>query len=115
MPEATYLEQIAAFLDAVRTRARDGITVSDLTQSTVDAMRLTINLLETVNGMTGDQKKAEVMKLVAYVFDTFSDACVPVLAKPVWWIVKPAVRLLVMQVASGMVESLLPMVRGVAC
>lgn len=112
MDEKAYLDQIAAFLAKVRERAANGTTVSELTQSTVDAMRLVMTLLEAVNSMTGAEKKAEVLKLVLFVFDTYSDACVPLLARPFWWAAKPIVRSVIVQVASGLVESLLANMRA---
>ena len=109
--DSQYLSQIEKFLIDIRYRASGGLTVAELAQSTADGMRLAMSLLDTVVSMTGEEKKAEVLKLVAYLFDQFSDACVPMLAKPAWWIVKPAVRALILSVASGLVEALLPTVR----
>lgn len=106
-----YLKQIEEFLTVIRARAADGITVSDLAQLTLGGMRLAIALLDGVT-MPGADKKVEVLKLVAYLFDQFSDACVPFVAKPVWWMVKPAVRALIISLASGAVEFLLPVVRS---
>jgi hypothetical protein len=109
--DSDILKQIEEFLTVTRARVADGITVADLTQITLGGMRLVIGLLDRVN-MPGADKKAEVLKLVAYLFDQFSDSCVPFLSKPLWWIVKPAVRALVLSAASGAVEFLLPVVRS---
>jgi hypothetical protein len=114
-PDTAYLDQITKFLTDVRTRAADGISISDLTQDVLGGMRLAMQLLDAVNGMTGEEKKAETLKLVAYLFDTYSDACVPLLARPIWWLAKPAVRSLVMSIASGAIETMLPLVRSVKC
>lgn len=111
MDDKAYLDQIAAFLETVHRRSADGTTVAELAQNTVDAMRLAMTLLDTVTSMSGEEKKAEVLKLVSYVFDSYSDACVPLVAKPLWWIARPAVRALLLQVASGVVEGLLPVLR----
>lgn len=109
--ENDFLTEIGDFLTGVRARAKDGISISDLAQACVEGMRLAIALLDRLS-MPGAEKKAEVLKLVAYLFDQFSDGCVPLVAKPIWWIVKPAVRSLVLAIASGAVESLLPIVRS---
>jgi hypothetical protein len=114
-PDTAYLDQISKFINDVRTRASDGISISDLTQDVMGGMRLAIQLLDAVSAMTGEEKKNEVLKLVAYLFDTYSDACVPLLARPIWWITKPAVRALILSIASGAVESMLPLVRSVTC
>lgn len=109
--DSDFLNQIGEYIASVRARAADGISVADLSQATIDGMRLAIGLLDKVSA-PGADKKSEVLKLVAYLFDQFADACVPLVAKPVWWVVKPAVRALVLSIASGAVESLLPIVRS---
>lgn len=112
MPTDTdYLAKIEEFLTTVRARAADGLTIADLSHLTLDGMRLAIALLDRVT-MPGADKKQEVLKLVAYLFDQFADACVPFAAKPVWWLVKPAVRALVLSISSGAVEFILPVVRS---
>ena len=103
--------KIEAFLMALRERAKDGITASELAASAVEGMALAISLLE-IRLLSGPDKKLEVLQLVSYVFDTYADKCVPVLALPVWWIVKPAVRVLLLAVASGAVEPMLRLTRG---
>ena len=113
MPDSDYLSQIGAYISQARDKARDGISIADLASLTLDGMRLAIGLLDRLE-MPGADKKAEVLKLVSYFFDSFADACVPFAAKPIWWLAKPAVRALVLSLASGAVESMLPMVRGVA-
>lgn len=111
--DSAYLDKIADLLTNIRKRAADGTTVADLTQDTVDAMRLAMTVLDTVSGMSGEEKKAEVLKMVGWVFDQYSDLCVPLIAKPVWWVLKPTARTLVLLIASGAIESLLPVVRSV--
>lgn len=109
--DSEILTQIEEFLTVTRARVKDGITVADLSQITLGGMRLVIGLLDQVS-MPGADKKAEVLKLVAYLFDNFADSCVPFLSQPVWWMVKPVVRSLVLSIASGAVEFLLPVVRA---
>ncbi len=110
-----FLVEIEAFVTDIRERAgdEDGLTVSDLAASSVSAMTLAIKLLD-MRTLPGEEKKAEVLKLVAYLFDSFADRCVPMLALPAWWLLKPAVRSLILAVASGAVEPLLLLTRGTA-
>ena len=110
-----FLVEIEAFVTDIRERAsdEDGLTVSDLAASSVSAMTLAIKLLD-MRTLPGEEKKAEVLKLVAYLFDSFADRCVPMLALPMWWLLKPAVRSLILAVASGAVEPLLLLTRGAA-
>ena len=105
--------RIELFLAALRERARGGITASELAASAVEGMALAISLLD-MRLLPGEGKKAEVLKLAAYVFDTYSDRCIPLLALPMWWCVKPAVRMLLIAVASGAVEPLLHLTREAA-
>ena len=48
------------------------------------------------------------------LFDAVADSCVPMLAKPVWWIVRPAVRTLVLSAAGGALEQILALTRAAA-
>lgn len=109
--DAPFLDRISDYISAARTKAADGLTVSELTELTVSGMRLAISALDRVDEMSGAEKKAEVLKLVEFFFDQFADACVPMLARPFWWLVKPAVRALILSLASGAVESILQFVR----
>lgn len=109
--DSDFLRLMEDYIATVRARVADGIGVSALTQLTLGGMRLAIALLDKLN-MPGADKKAEVLSLVGYLFDQFSDACVPFAAKPVWWVVKPAVRALVLSMAGGAVEFLLPVLRA---
>jgi hypothetical protein len=112
MPDASLLNTLTQYIESARAKARDGLTVAELAQLTISGMRLAIIALEKID-MPGADKKTEVLKLVEYFFDQFADACVPIYAKPVWWVVRPAVRALILSVASGAVESILIYVRSV--
>lgn len=109
--DSAVLDQISDYIELCRLRVKSGITAAELTELAVSGMRLAIRLLDVLN-LPGEQKKAEVLKLVAYFFDNWSDACVPLVARPLWWLVKPAARVLVMSLASGAVDALVPLVRS---
>ena len=111
--DSAILDQITGYIDMVRVKVKGGITVAELAEVTLGGMRLAIRLLDVLD-MPGADKKSEVMKLVAYFFDQFADACVPLVARPAWWMVKPAVRALCLSLASGAVEFLVPVVRSAA-
>lgn len=108
---AEFTDKISVYIEDAKVRAADGLSVADLTTLTVDAVRLAIELLDRID-MAGADKKTEAVRVVEYFFDTFSDACIPLVVRPLWWIVKPAVRALIVSCAGGLVESLLPIVRG---
>jgi hypothetical protein len=62
----------------------------------------------------GAAKKAWCVDAVGLLFDAVADKAVPTLAWPVWLIVRPTVRQLVLLATSGAIESLLPLVRKAA-
>lgn len=111
MPDQNFTDKIANYISAARLRASDGLTIAELATLTVDAMRLAIELLDHMQ-LPGTAKKHEVLRIVGFFFDEFADACIPAVAKPVWWVFRSAVRSLVMSLADGAVESILPLVRG---
>jgi hypothetical protein len=75
-------------------------------------VRLVIAGLDAVGTMTGAEKKALAMEAVSSLFDAVADKAVPTVAYPIWMIARPAVRALVLALASGAVEQVLPLVRA---
>jgi hypothetical protein len=109
--EATGLNaQLAAYLEVARQKAGDGLTVAELTELVLGAIRLSIAAVDTLSA-PGADKKATVVEMAAAVFDQFADLAIPLALRPVWWLLKPAVRSLVCSLAAGAVEVLLPLVR----
>lgn len=104
------LELIAHYIETARAKAGDGLTVAELAELTINAMRLAIVALDRLD-MPGADKKAEVLKLVEYFFDQFADAVVPAWVRPFWWAIRSAIRALILSLASGAVESILLMLR----
>jgi len=111
MPEFT--QSIDAYVRESASLLTDGMSVSDLATITVGGMRLAIELLDRMN-MENASKRAEVVSVVAHIFDLYADQCVPLIARPVWWLVRPAVRALCLSIAGGAVDSLVPLVRSAA-
>lgn len=105
------MDEVNEFLIDVRKRAQDGLTWTEFGALTLSLMHLIVDGLDAVDTMTGPQKKEIVMTAVATLFDSFADACVPLPLYPVWVLAKPAVRSLVLALASGALESLLPIAR----
>ena len=103
---------VQAFLDTAVAKASDGITWAEFGELLIALLRLAVTSLDVVSGMDGAEKKALVMVAVGTLLDRLADRAVPPIALPMWWLVRPAVRSLLMSLASGAVEALLPLVRA---
>lgn len=106
-------EKIRAFLAVASSSASGGISVAEFGELAVSLMRVVIAAAETIPA-DGAKKKEWVVEAVGLLFDAIADKAVPTLAYPIWLVVKPAVRSLVLMAAAGAVESLLPLVRKAA-
>ena len=104
-------EQVKAFVITAREAAEGGLTVGEFAELAVALLRLVITTLDTIPA-EGDQKKQWGVDAVAMLFDETADKVVPMIAWPIWMIVRPTVRQLVLLAAAGAIESLLPLVRA---
>ena len=102
---------VLAFIASARLKASGGLTVAEFGSLVVELIRLAVAGLDTVTTLDGPGKKAWALACVAALFDAVADACIPLLARPVWWIVRPAVRTLVLSAAGGALEQILAMTR----
>ena len=104
---------VLGFIAGCREKAKGGLTVAEFGALVVELLRLAVAGLETISTLDGPAKKAWALAAVASLFDTCADACVPALAKPIWWLVRPTVRALVLAAAGGALEQVLTLVRAV--
>lgn len=104
-------DQVKAFVVSAREAAEDGLTVSEFAELAVALLRLVITTLDSIP-VEGDQKKRWAVDAVAMLFDETADKVVPTIAWPIWMIVRPTVRQLVLLATAGAIESLLPIVRA---
>ena len=102
-----------AYVLTAKLAAADGLTWAEFGELLVGLLRLSVQAADLLN-VPGEQKKAVVMEAAAALFDAVADKAVPTLAYPVWLIVRPTVRQLVLLATSGAIESLLPLVRKAA-
>ena len=105
---------VLAFIASARLKAAGGLTVAEFGSLVVEVIRLAVAGLDTITTLDGPGKKAWALACVGALFDAVADACVPVIAKPVWWIVRPAVRSLVLSAAGGALEQILALTRAAA-
>jgi hypothetical protein len=104
--------RVQSFLQVAEQAARNGITWAEFGELLMALLRLSIQAADTLSGMTGKEKKEMVLAAVAALFDAVADKAVPAYLYPLWLLSRSAVRSLVLALASGAVEILLPMVRS---
>jgi hypothetical protein len=105
-------DKINAYIAAARLAAADGLTWAEFGELLVGLLRMSVDVLDAVLVMSGEQKKAWVVEAAGRLFDAIADKAVPRSLWLVWLIVRPAVRSLVLALAAGAVEQVLPMVRS---
>lgn len=108
---AQVLDKIRAYVASCQSLAQDGITLGEFAEMTVGLLRVTMAAVDSIP-IDGPSKKAWVLEAVAMLFDAVADKVVPVVAWPIWVLVRPAVRSLVLAAAGGAVEAILPLVRS---
>jgi hypothetical protein len=104
--------QISAFLAAARTQPAAGMTWQKFGELLVQLLHQAVTNLDAISGLTGPEKKALVLTAVASLFDSVADRCVPITLYPFWSMIRPATRTLVLAIASGGIESMLPITRS---
>jgi hypothetical protein len=103
-------DKVRAFLAIAKVKAAGGLTVAEFGELAVALLRVVIAAVDSLPS-GGGQKKQWAIDAIAALFDAVADKCVPTLAYPLWIVLRPAVRQLVLLAASGAIESLLPLVR----
>ena len=103
--------KVTAFLVTARVSARDGLTLTEFGCLVAALVRLTVETLDATQSLTGEEKRAIVLEAVGVLFDSLAVLCVPMTMYPFWFIVRPAARALVIAIAAGTIETLLPLLR----
>lgn len=102
-----------AYVVTAKVAARDGLTWVEFGELLMGLLRLTIYTADILDA-PGTDKKAVVMEAAAALFDALADKAVPAMAYPFYAVVRSPIRALVLAIASGAVEQLLPLVRSQA-
>lgn len=106
------LSRAQAFVLLAVEQSRDGLTWGEFGRLLVELLRLAVAGLDAVTGMDGPSKKLAAVGLAATLFDSLADKCVPLVAYPVWLLIRTPVRMIVLALAGGAVEAILPMIRS---
>ena len=104
--------KVRAFITQAKAAAADGLTWVEFGELLVALLKITIATVDAYGMATGAEKKAMVLEAAGLLFDAVADKAVPLALWPFWLIARPAVRSLVLALASGAVEIVLPMVRS---
>jgi hypothetical protein len=100
------------FLNTARDKARDGLTWTEFGTLMAALVRLAVEMLDATQTLTGAQKRDIVLESVGVLFDSLALACVPMSVYPFWYIVRSPARALVVAIAAGTIETILPLVRA---
>jgi len=100
----------AKFVAEARAKAAGGLTVAEFGSLVIELLRVLVIGLETVPTDNAG-KKAWALSIVAALFDQVAGYAVPLPLKPVWFVVRPIVRQLVLAAASGALEQVLNLTR----
>jgi hypothetical protein len=100
-----------AYIVTAKAAAKDGLTWAEFGELLMGLLRLAIKTVDVLNA-PGADKKAAVMEAAAALFDAVADKAVPTVLWPFWVMARPSVRSLVLALASGAVEQILPLVRA---
>jgi hypothetical protein len=110
--EKGLIDQVYAFIQAAKARAADGLTWGEFGELLLALLRLVVPFLDNVKTMTGAEKKAFSLDAVGRLFDAVADFAIPTTVYPLWILVRPAVRTLVLAIAGGVLEQYLTLFRG---
>jgi hypothetical protein len=105
------LDKITTYIASAKVAAADGLTWSEFGELLLALLRIVVSALDSVATLSGKEKKAMAIDAVARLFDAVADYAVPVTLYPIWLVARPAVRSLVLALAGGVIEQLLPLVR----
>ena len=110
--EKGLIDQVYAFIQTAKARAADGLTWGEFGELLLALLRLVVPFLDGVKTMTGSEKKAFALDAVGRLFDAVADFAIPTTVYPLWILVRPAVRTLVLAIAGGVLEQYLSVFRG---
>lgn len=106
------LDKVSSFIVTAKALAADGLTWGEFGELLLGMLRLVVPILDGVSSLTGPQKRVVALGAVERLFDAVADKAIPTAVYPLWLLVKPAVRALVLAIAGGVLEQFLSVLRG---
>lgn len=104
--------RVQSFALIANQQFQGGLTWGEFGTLLIELLRLVVAGLDAVTTMSGPAKKAAAVGVAAGLFDTFADKAVPLVAYPFWIVARPIIRTLILALAGGAVEAILPMTRS---
>lgn len=111
-PFTTIADKVRAFLVTARVSAKDGLTWAEFGLLVAALVRLSVETLDHTKGLTGEEKRGIVLEAVGVLFDSLALLCMPMTLYPFSYIVRSPARALVVAIAAGTIETILPLVRA---
>jgi hypothetical protein len=111
-PFQSISQKVSAYLAAAQSATADGLTWREFGELLLGLLRISIETLDATSTLSGPEKKELVLEAAAALFDTLADQAVPLAAWPIWILLRPSIRSLVLAIAAGAVEQILPLVRA---
>ena len=112
---ATRFEDVVAaaraYVLTAKLAAADGITWAEFGELLTGLLRTLTQAAELLT-LPGPEKKAIVLTAAASLFDATADKCVSPWLWAFWLVIRPSVRSLVLAIAAGSIEQILPLVRS---
>ena len=105
--------KVGKFVTDAKAKAVGGLTVAEFGSLVVGLIRLVVEGLDAIP-TDGAAKKAWALTCVGMLFDNVAGYAVPLPLQPVWLLVRPIVRQLVLAAAGGALEQILALTRAVA-
>jgi len=109
---AGLIDKVTEYIASAKSASADGLTWGEFGELLLALVKLVVSFLDDVSTMSGAEKKAFALDAVGRLFDAVADYAVPVTLYPLWFLARPAVRSLVLALAGGVLEQLLPIVRA---
>jgi hypothetical protein len=100
-----------AYVLTARLAAADGITWAEFGELLTGLLRVLTEAAEVLT-VPGEEKKAFAVDAAGKLFDAVADRCVSPWVWAFWFTIRPSVRSLVLAIAAGSVEQILPLVRS---
>jgi hypothetical protein len=100
-----------AYVLTARLAAADGITWAEFGELLTGLLRVLTQMADLLT-LPGPEKKLIVLSAAGRLFDAVADKCVSPWLWAFWLVVRPSVRTLVLAMAAGSIEQILPLVRS---